>query len=82
MAEYAPNLIKKTVTGSGHAEKTQIRAMIDYLLPKATPDTADATDALAIAIAHAHHRKTALLHQALLAEQKSPGRKRRAAGWG
>ncbi len=57
VAEYAPNTVKKTVTGSGHADKTQIRAMIRYLLPKASPGTADAADALAIAITHAHHRR-------------------------
>ncbi len=57
VAEYAPNTVKKTVTGTGHADKTQIRAMIRYLLPKASPGTADAADALAIAITHAHHRR-------------------------
>jgi crossover junction endodeoxyribonuclease RuvC len=57
VAEYAPNAVKKTVVGSGHAEKTQIRAMIGFLLPKAAPDTDDAADALAIAITHAHHRR-------------------------
>jgi crossover junction endodeoxyribonuclease RuvC len=56
VAEYAPNLVKKTVVGAGHAEKTQVQAMIKVLLPKATPDTADAADALAVAITHAHHR--------------------------
>ena len=66
VAEYPPNLIKKTVTGSGHAEKVQIRAMIGYLLPKASPDTDDAADALAIAIAHAHHRQSAALKAAVL----------------
>lgn len=65
VAEYAPNLIKKTVTGSGHAEKGQIKAMIGFLLPKAAPDTPDAADALAIAIAHAHHRQSAALRAAL-----------------
>jgi len=75
VAEYSPNLIKKTVTGSGHAEKAQIRAMIDILLPKALPDSMDAADALAIAIAHAHHRQTARLHLALLASRESLGAK-------
>ena len=56
VAEYAPNVVKKTVVGSGHAEKEQIRAMIGYLMPKAAPKTADAADALAIAITHAHQR--------------------------
>jgi crossover junction endodeoxyribonuclease RuvC len=69
VAEYAPNLIKKTVTGSGHAEKAQIRAMIGYLLPKASPDSDDSADALAIAIAHAQHRQSAALKRAVLASQ-------------
>jgi crossover junction endodeoxyribonuclease RuvC len=57
VAEYAPNSVKKTVTGTGHADKAQIRAMIGYLLPKASPGSADAADALAVAITHAHHRR-------------------------
>ena len=57
--EYAPNLVKKTVVGTGHAAKEQIQAMVKMLLPTATPDSADAADALAIAICHAHHRETA-----------------------
>jgi crossover junction endodeoxyribonuclease RuvC len=57
VAEYAPNTVKKTVTGSGHADKAQIRAMLRYLLPKAAPNTTDAADALAVAITHAHHRR-------------------------
>jgi crossover junction endodeoxyribonuclease RuvC len=61
VAEYAPNSIKKTVTGTGHADKTQIRIMIRHLLPKAAPETADAADALAIAITHAHHRRARAL---------------------
>ncbi|MGO8952305.1 MAG: crossover junction endodeoxyribonuclease RuvC [Rhodomicrobium sp.] len=61
VAEYAPNSVKKTVTGTGHADKSQIRAMIRYLLPKAAPQTADAADALAIAITHAHHRRARAL---------------------
>ena len=56
VAEYAPNLVKKTVVGAGHAAKSQIRMMIDVLLPKANPLSHDAADALAIAITHAHHR--------------------------
>mgnify|MGYP001056065226 CR=1 FL=1 len=56
VAEYAPNQIKKTVVGAGHADKTQIQVMLKILLPKADPRSADAADALAIAITHAHHR--------------------------
>jgi len=61
VAEYAPNLVKKTIVGAGHAEKAQIRVMIGVLLPKADPKTHDAADALAIAICHAHHRQSAAL---------------------
>jgi crossover junction endodeoxyribonuclease RuvC len=61
VAEYAANLVKKTVVGAGHAEKRQIHAMIRVLLPKADPASDDAADALAIAITHAHHRKARAL---------------------
>ncbi len=64
VAEYAPNLVKKTIVGAGHGEKAQIRAMIGVLLPKAEPRTHDAADALAIAITHAHHRQSAVLRAA------------------
>ena len=56
VAEYAPNVIKKTVTGTGHGEKRQIAAMVSFLLPKAKFESADEADALAIAICHASHR--------------------------
>ena len=56
VAEYAPNAVKKTIVGAGHADKAQIRAMVKVLLPRARFDTDDAADALAIAICHAHHR--------------------------
>jgi crossover junction endodeoxyribonuclease RuvC len=58
VGEYAPNLIKKTIVGAGHADKTQVQHMIGILLPKATWTGADAADALAIAICHAHHRRS------------------------
>jgi crossover junction endodeoxyribonuclease RuvC len=61
VAEYAPNQVKKTVVGAGHADKNQIRVMLGILLPRAAPKTPDAADALAIAITHAHHRQSALL---------------------
>jgi crossover junction endodeoxyribonuclease RuvC len=61
VAEYAPNLVKKTIVGAGHAEKTQIRMMIGVLLPKADPRSEDAADALAVAVTHAHHRQSVLL---------------------
>ncbi|WP_207142320.1 crossover junction endodeoxyribonuclease RuvC [Roseibium aggregatum] len=56
VAEYAPNLVKKTVVGTGHAEKDQIRAMVKVLMPRAVFNSDDAADALAIAICHAQHR--------------------------
>lgn len=65
VAEYAPNVVKKTVVGAGHGEKAQIRMMIGVLLPKADPPSEDAADALAIAICHAHHRKSAVLRVAV-----------------
>lgn len=61
IAEYAPNAVKKTVVGTGHGDKEQIRAMVKCLLPRAAPDSADAADALAIAITHAHARGRARL---------------------
>jgi crossover junction endodeoxyribonuclease RuvC len=64
VAEYAPNLVKKTIVGAGHSEKAQIRMMIGVLLPKADPQTDDAADALAIAVCHAHHRQGAALRAA------------------
>jgi crossover junction endodeoxyribonuclease RuvC len=61
VSEYAPNQVKKTVVGAGHADKNQILVMLKLLLPKADPPSADAADALAIAITHAHHRASAAL---------------------
>lgn len=64
IAEYAPNLVKKTIVGAGHGDKSQIRMMLGVLLPKADPASHDAADALAIAITHAHHRQSAVLRAA------------------
>ena len=61
VSEYAPNLVKKTVVGAGHADKNQVLVMLKLLLPKAEPGSPDAADALAIAITHAHHRASAML---------------------
>jgi crossover junction endodeoxyribonuclease RuvC len=65
VAEYAPNLVKKTIVGTGHGEKAQVRMMISVLLPKADPHSEDAADALAIAVCHAHHRQSAVLRLAM-----------------
>jgi crossover junction endodeoxyribonuclease RuvC len=56
--EYKPNLIKKSVVGAGHAEKAQVLAMVNMLLPGSRAGSPDAADALAVAICHAHHRAT------------------------
>jgi crossover junction endodeoxyribonuclease RuvC len=56
VSEYATNLVKKSVVGTGHAEKSQIQLMVKTLLPTADFKGADAADALAVAICHAHHR--------------------------
>src|SRR4051812_47587775 len=61
VSEYAPNQVKKTVVGAGHADKHQILMMLKILLPKADPKSPDAADALAIAITHAHHRASTAL---------------------
>lgn len=58
VAEYAANLIKKSVVGSGHADKTQVQMMIKILLPNCGEVGADAADALSVAICHAHHRQS------------------------
>ena len=68
VAEYAPNQIKKTVTGAGHGDKTQVAAMVGMLLPKADPKSPDESDALAIAICHAHHRASRNILAALNAK--------------
>lgn len=60
VAEYAPNQVKKSVVGAGHAEKAQIRHMVKLLLPRCDPKSVDSADALAIAITHAHHRTQAI----------------------
>jgi len=56
--EYPANLIKKSVVGFGHAEKRQVALMVRKLLPGADA-VADAADALAVAICHAHHARSA-----------------------
>ena len=56
VAEYAANLIKKTVVGVGHAEKRQVAMMVRMLLPASNATGPDAADALAVAICHAQHR--------------------------
>jgi crossover junction endodeoxyribonuclease RuvC len=59
VGEYAPTLVKKAVVGTGGAEKAQVHAMVERLLPSAKIVGADAADALAVAITHAHHLASA-----------------------
>ncbi len=59
VGEYAPRLVKKAVVGTGTAEKAQVHAMIARLLPGTKIAGADAADALAVAICHAHHLASA-----------------------
>jgi len=68
VAEYSANLVKKSVVGAGHADKSQVQMMVRRLLPGCAVVRADAADALAVAICHAHHAGThdvwrAALHQ-------------------
>jgi crossover junction endodeoxyribonuclease RuvC len=58
IAEYAPNQVKKCVVGAGHAGKEQVQFMVKRLLPACGVTQADAADALAVAIAHAHFSTT------------------------
>jgi len=59
IGEYAARLVKKALVGTGGAEKAQVHAMVQRLLPTAKIAGADAADALAVAITHAHHLATA-----------------------
>ena len=58
VAEYSANMVKKSVVGAGHAEKEQVQMMVRRLLPGCAIAEADAADALAVAICHAHHAGT------------------------
>ena len=59
VGEYAPSLVKKAVVGTGAAEKAQVHAMVGRLLQGVKIAGADAADALAVAITHAHHLASA-----------------------
>jgi crossover junction endodeoxyribonuclease RuvC len=59
VGEYAPTLVKKAVVGTGGADKAQVHAMVQRLLPGAPIAGPDAADALAVAITHAHHLASA-----------------------
>lgn len=55
VAEYAPATIKKAIVGTGAADKAQIAFMVRRLLPAAGEVSADAADALGVALCHAAH---------------------------
>jgi len=59
VGEYAARLVKKAVVGTGGADKAQVHAMVARLLPGVKIAGADAADALAVAITHAHHLASA-----------------------
>ncbi|MEM9522432.1 MAG: crossover junction endodeoxyribonuclease RuvC [Pseudomonadota bacterium] len=66
VGEYAPNVVKKTIVGVGHADKQQVLHMVRMQLPGADIAGADAADALAVAICHAHHvQSTGRIERAL-----------------
>jgi crossover junction endodeoxyribonuclease RuvC len=72
VAEYAANVVKKSIVGAGHGDKVQVRMMIGVLLPKADPASHDAADALAIAVTHAHHRQSLVLRVAAAPKVAAP----------
>ena len=73
VTEYPANLIKKSVVGVGHAAKEQVQVMVRHLLPGSMSTSADAADALAVAICHAHHAGTARHWQAAAALGRAAG---------
>ncbi len=70
--EYAPNLIKKSIVGKGHAKKDQVQMMLKILMPGTDFCSADSADALAIAMCHAHHLPM-IMQRARLAQQQAKG---------
>lgn len=66
VGEYAPNAVKKSVVGVGHADKAQVAHMVRMQLPGVDIAGPDAADALAVAICHAHHLATSGRYEAAL----------------
>jgi crossover junction endodeoxyribonuclease RuvC len=77
VSEYAPNRVKKSVVGAGHADKDQVQLMVGKLLPGVAFANADAADALAVAICHAHFAQT---HRSI--GMTPPPKSRRASAGG
>lgn len=76
--EYAPAKIKQAVVGKGSATKEQVQHMVRALLPGAGPMTHDASDALAVALCHAHGRGLKAHYAVLLGQMRRQRPKRRA----
>ncbi|WP_247878363.1 crossover junction endodeoxyribonuclease RuvC [Azospirillum sp. TSO22-1] len=76
VAEYTNNMVKKAVVGAGRADKVQVQMMVKVLLPGCAIATADAADALAVAICHAHHRNTWTMWRKSVQPLSPPGRGR------
>lgn len=68
VAEYAPNQVKKSVVGVGHAEKAQVLHMVKVLLPQCGEPAPDEADALAVAICHAHLSQVRMMQARVLAQ--------------
>lgn len=56
VSEYAPTVVKRTIVGSGRADKDQVGYMVRFLFPELSELGNHAADALAVAVCHAHHR--------------------------
>ena len=77
VAEYLPMIVKKSVVGTGHAGKQQVETMVRHLLPGCEIASADAADALAVAICHAHNLETRLGWSSSLGTLAARGARRR-----
>jgi crossover junction endodeoxyribonuclease RuvC len=64
VSEYGAKMVKRSVVGTGAATKEQVGMMVRRLLPGSVAGKADASDALAVAICHAHHRASTLRYLA------------------
>ena len=77
VGEYAPNAIKKTVVGVGHADKVQVQHRVRHQLPGVSFEGPDAADALAIAICHAFHLQSAARMGAAQLSRAAPSQTQR-----
>ena len=75
VTEYLPMIVKKSVVGTGHADKRQVQMMVQRLLPGCEIASADAADALAVAICHGHHAATRTSWAARAGKSETPRRR-------